>query len=116
MERGWTRGADSIRETPRARRLLASRVRGAECSNAPPGTAPVMLALLLAAVTACNRTTASPTTPAAADAALKPSFTAEPLKVRPEFLPLVLVYRLDRRSVFELPSSLERGKTLFSGD
>ena len=47
----------------------------------------VMLALLLAAVTACNRTSASPTTPAAADAALKPSFTAEPLKVRPEFLP-----------------------------
>jgi hypothetical protein len=47
----------------------------------------IMLALLLAAVTACNRTSASPTTPAAADAALKPSFTAEPLKVRPEFLP-----------------------------
>jgi hypothetical protein len=47
----------------------------------------VMLTLLLAAVTACNRTSASPTTPAAADAALKASFTAEPLKVQPEFLP-----------------------------
>ena len=47
----------------------------------------VMLTLLLAAVTACNRTSASPTTPAAAEAALKPSFTAEPLAVRPEFLP-----------------------------
>ena len=47
----------------------------------------VMLALLLAAVTACNRSSASPTTPAAADIALKPAFTAEPLTVRPEFLP-----------------------------
>ena len=76
----------------------------------------VMLTLLLAAVTACNRTSASPTTPAAADAALKPSFTAEPLK--PSDLSSCHGARVqaDRLSVYELPSSSERGKTLFSVD
>jgi hypothetical protein len=47
----------------------------------------VPLTLLLAASIACDRTTASPTTPAPGAGALKLSFTAEPLVVRPEFLP-----------------------------
>ena len=51
-----------------------------------PTYAPVVLALLLTASVACNRTAASPTTPAPAGGALKRSFTAEPLIVRPEFL------------------------------
>ena len=52
-----------------------------------PTYAPVMLALLLTSSVACNRTTASPTTPAPAGGALKSSLTAEPLVGRPEFLP-----------------------------
>jgi hypothetical protein len=51
-----------------------------------PKYAPIMLTLLLTASVACNRTSAAPTTPAPAGSALKPSFTAEPLVVRPQFL------------------------------
>jgi hypothetical protein len=52
-----------------------------------PKYAAGLLTLLLAASSACDRITASPTTPAPAGGALKRSFTAEPLTVRPEFLP-----------------------------
>jgi hypothetical protein len=61
-----------------------------------PTCAPVVLALLLTASLACDSTTGL-TEPARAGAALRSSFTAEPLVVRPEFLPDSLC---TRRSAF----------------